>query len=76
LGRLCLRGRRYRGLHVRRIGDASAIDLLNVAMVYLFAVVIIAVRFPRGPAIMLAMALIVSRLVESFRCQAAATVSL
>ena len=85
-------------------------DLVNVAMVYLLAVVIIALRFSRGPAItasvlcvvafdvlfvppqgmltvddvqylltfaiMLAVALIISRLVESVRRQAAAQAAL
>jgi len=85
-------------------------DLVNVAMVYLLAVVIIALRFSRGPAItasvlcvaafdvlfvppqgmltvddvqylltfaiMLAVALIISRLVESVRHQAAAQATL
>ncbi len=85
-------------------------DLVNIAMVYLFAVVIIALRFPRGPAIfasvlcvaafdflfvppqgrlsvddvqylltfaiMLAVALIISRLVESVQRQAAAQAAL
>ena len=85
-------------------------DLVNVAMVYLLAVVIIALRFTRGPAIaaavlgvvafdvlfvppqgaltvddvqylltfaiMLAVALIISRLVESVRRQAAAQAAL
>jgi two-component system sensor histidine kinase KdpD len=85
-------------------------DLVNVAMVYLLAVVIIALRFARGPAItasvlcvlafdilfvppqgaltvddvqyvltfaiMLAVALIISRLVESVRRQAAAQAAL
>lgn len=85
-------------------------DLVNVAMVYLLAVVIIALRFPRGPAItasvlsvvafdflfvpprgtltiddvqylltfaiMLAVALVISRLVESIRRQAATQAAL
>jgi len=85
-------------------------DLVNVAMVYLLAVVIIALRFSRGPAItasvlcvvafdvlfvppqgmltvddvqylltfaiMLAVALVISRLVESVRRQAAAQAAL
>ena len=85
-------------------------DLVNVAMVYLLAVVIVALRFTRGPAIavavlgviafdvlfvppqgtltvddvqylltfaiMLAVALIISRLVESVRRQAAAQAAL
>src|SRR4029078_1671665 len=85
-------------------------DLVNVAMVYLLAVVIIALRFSRGPAItasvlcvlafdilfvppqgaltaadvrylltfaiMLAVALIISRLVESARGRAAAQAAL
>ena len=85
-------------------------DLVNIAMVYLFAVVIIALRFPRGPAIfasvlcvtafdflfvppqgrlsvddvqylltfaiMLAVALIISRLVESVQRQATAQAAL
>ncbi|MGE5170475.1 MAG: DUF4118 domain-containing protein [Rudaea sp.] len=85
-------------------------DLVNVAMVYLLAVVVVALRFPRGPAIaaalggvlafdvlfvpprgrltvedaqylltfaiMLAVALVISRLVESVRRQAVAQASL
>ncbi len=85
-------------------------DLVNIAMVYMLAVVIIALRYPRGPAIstavlsvaafdylfvppsgaftvddaqylltfaiMLAVALIVSRLVESVRRRAAAQAAL
>lgn len=85
-------------------------DLVNVAMIYLLAVVVIALRFPRGPAItaavlsvaafdflfvppqgtftvddaqylltfaiMLAVALIISRLVESIRRQAATQATL
>src|SRR2546423_150234 len=85
-------------------------DLVNVAMVYLLAVVIIALRFSRGPAIaasvlcvaafdfvfvpprgtftvddiqylltfaiMLAVGLVISRLVESIRRQAAAQATL
>ena len=85
-------------------------DVVNIAMVYLLAVVIVALRYPRGPAIavsvlgviafdflfvppqgtltvddvqyvltfaiMLAVALIISRLVESVRHQAAAQASL
>jgi two-component system sensor histidine kinase KdpD len=85
-------------------------DLVNVAMVYLLAVVIVALRYPRGPAIvasalgviafdfvfvpppgtltiddlqylltfaiMLAVALVLSRLVESVRRQAATQTSL
>lgn len=85
-------------------------DLVNIAMVYLVAVVIVALRFPRGPAIatsvlavaafdllfvppqgaftvhdvqylltfaiMLAVALIISHLVESIRRQAAAQAAL
>lgn len=85
-------------------------DLVNVAMVYLIAVVIVALRFPRGPAvaasllcvaafdflfvppqgmltvddiqylltfaIMLAVALIISRLVESIRRQSSAQAAL
>ena len=85
-------------------------DLVNVAMVYLLAVVIVGLRFPGGPAIaasvlsvaafdylfvpprgtftvddiqylltfaiILAVALIISRLVESIRIQAAAQASL
>lgn len=85
-------------------------DLVNVAMVYLLGVVVIALRFPRGPAIaaavggvlafdvlfvpprgrltvedaqyvltfaiMVAVALVISRLVDSVRRQAAAQVSL
>jgi two-component system sensor histidine kinase KdpD len=85
-------------------------ELVNIAMVYLLAVVIVALRFPRGPAvaasvlsvtafdvlfvppqgrltiddvqylltfaIMLGVALVVSRLVESVRRQAAAQASL
>ena len=85
-------------------------DLVNIAMVYLLAVVVIALRFPHGPAIaaavlgvlafdflfvppqgtltvddvqylltfviMLAVALVISRLVDSARRQAAAQASL
>jgi len=85
-------------------------DLVNIAMVYLLAVVVVALRFPRGPAIaaavlgvlafdflfvppqgtltvddvqylltfviMLAVALVISRLVESVRRQAAAQAAL
>jgi two-component system, OmpR family, sensor histidine kinase KdpD len=85
-------------------------DLVNIAMVYLLAVVVIALRFPRGPAIaasvlavaafdvlfvpprgritiddaqylltfaiMLAVALVISRLVESVRRRAAAQITL
>ncbi len=85
-------------------------DLVNIAMVYLLAVVIVALRFPRGPAIaasvfsvaafdfmfvpprgrltvddvqylltfaiMLAVALVISRLVESVRRQASAQAAL
>ena len=88
----------------------SRFDLVNIAMVYLLAVVIIALRFPRGPAIaasvfsvaafdfmfvpprgrltiddvqylltfaiMLAVALVISRLVESIRRQASAQAAL
>lgn len=85
-------------------------DLVNIAMVYLLAVVVIALRFPRGPAIaasvlsvgafdflfvpprgrftiddiqylltfaiMLAVALVISRLVENVRRQASAQAAL
>ena len=85
-------------------------DLVNIAMVFLLAVVVVALRYPRGPAIatsvlgvlafdflfvppqgtltvddvqylltfviMLAVALVISRLVESVRRQAAAQASL
>jgi two-component system sensor histidine kinase KdpD len=85
-------------------------DLVNVAMVYLLAVVVVALRYPRGPAIaaavlgvlvfdvlfvppqgtltvddlqyvltfaiMLAVALVISRLVESVRRQATAQAAL
>jgi two-component system sensor histidine kinase KdpD len=85
-------------------------DLVNIAMVYLLAVVVIALRYPRGPAIaasvigvatfdfvfvpprgaftvddiqyvltfaiMLAVALVISRLVESVRRRAAAQAAL
>ena len=85
-------------------------DLVNIAMVYLLAVVVIALRFPRGPAIvasglsvaafdvlfvpprgtltvddvqylltfaiMLAVAIVISRLVESVRSRAAAHAAL
>ena len=85
-------------------------DLVNVAMVYLLGVVVIALRFPRGPAIaaavggvlafdvlfvpprgrltvedaqyvltfaiMVAVALVISRLVDRVRRQAAAQASL
>ena len=88
----------------------SRFDLVNIAMVYLLAVVIVALRFPRGPAIaasglsvaafdflfvpprgaftvddvqylltfavMMAVALIISRLVESVHRQAAAQAAL
>ncbi|HXU52713.1 MAG TPA: DUF4118 domain-containing protein [Casimicrobiaceae bacterium] len=85
-------------------------DLVNIAMVYMLAVVVVALRFPRGPAvvtavlsvaafdyafvppsgtlsvedaqylltftIMLAVALVISRLVESVRQRAAAQAAL
>ena len=88
----------------------SRFDLVNIAMVYVLAVVVIALRFPRGPAfttamlsvlafdyafvppsgtftvddvqylltfaIMLAVALVVSRLVESVKTRAAAQAAL
>jgi two-component system sensor histidine kinase KdpD len=88
----------------------SRFDLVNIAMVYLLAVVVIALRFPRGPAvaaavlcvaafdylfvpprgtftiddvqylltfaIMVAVALVISRLVESVRRRAAAQAAL
>jgi two-component system sensor histidine kinase KdpD len=88
----------------------SRFDLVNIAMVYLLAVVVIALRYPRGPAIavsvlcvaafdflfvppqgtftindiqylltfaiMLAVALIISRLVENIHRQAAAKAAL
>ena len=88
----------------------SRFDLVNIAMVYVLAVVVIALRFPRGPAvatallsvlafdyafvppsgtltvddvqylltfaIMLAVALVISRLVESVQRRAAAQAAL
>ncbi len=88
----------------------SRFDIVNIAMVYVLAVVVVALRFPRGPAfttamlsvlafdyafvppsgtftvddvqylltfaIMLAVALVVSRLVESVKTRAAAQAAL
>src|SRR5689334_23412776 len=85
-------------------------DLVNIAMVYMLAVVVVAMRYPRGPAIatavlsvaafdylfvpprgtftvddvqylltfaiMVAVALVISRLVESVRTRAAAQAAL
>ena len=38
-------------VHARRARDEPRFDLVNIAMVYLLAVVVVALRFSRGPAI-------------------------